>query len=139
MKEQEWPQNSIAIFQHLRAAYSAVRGRIWTKFLLIQDIIVGLVTCKNTGDQLKTKALEWPQQFSRRSRATNSTVVCGRIWPKFELSRDIIILRVTAKNEKDQMKLCHKSCHNIYAIITLWVQYAAIETRVLIQHACFKT
>ena len=106
MKAQEWPQNSIAIFQRLRAAYSAVRGRIWTKFLLIQDIIVDLVTCKNTGDQLKTKALEWSQHFSSRSRATNSTF-SGRIRPKFELSRDIIIVHVTAKNEEDQMKLCH--------------------------------
>ena len=38
--------------------------------------------------------------FFRRSRAANSTVL-GRIWPKFELVRDIIDVLVTCKYEED--------------------------------------
>ena len=38
---------------HLRAAYSAVQGRIWLKIELIQDVIVILVTSKNEEDLIK--------------------------------------------------------------------------------------
>ena len=41
--------------------------------------------------------------FFRRSRAANS-VVLSRIWPKFELVRDIIDVLVTCKYEKDPIK-----------------------------------
>ena len=34
---------------------SAVRGWIWSKFELIRDIVVILVTCKNEEDPLKNK------------------------------------------------------------------------------------
>ena len=34
---------------------SAVRGQIWSKFELIRDIVVILVTCKNKEDPLKNK------------------------------------------------------------------------------------
>ena len=41
--------------------------------------------------------------FFRRSRAANSAVL-GRIWPKFELVRDIMVVLVTCKNEQDPIK-----------------------------------
>ena len=61
--------------------------------------------------QLKKKALEWSQHFShyksgdfsRRSRATNSTVL-GPIWPNFKLVRDVTDVLVTCKNKKDGIK-----------------------------------
>ena len=46
---------NIDFFKHKRAANSAVRGQIWQKFELIQDIVVILVTCKNEEDPLKNK------------------------------------------------------------------------------------
>ena len=59
----------------------------------------------------KMKELEWSQDFSqevygdfsRRSRAANSAVL-GRIWPKFELVRDIMVVLVTCKYEEDPTK-----------------------------------
>ena len=41
--------------------------------------------------------------FFRRSRAANSTVLI-RIWPKFELLRDILVLLATLKYEEDPIK-----------------------------------
>ena len=41
--------------------------------------------------------------FFRRSRAANSAVR-GRIGPKFELVRDIMVFLVTCKYEKDSIK-----------------------------------
>ena len=38
---------------HSRAANSAVQGRIWLKFELIQDVMVILVTSKNEEDPIK--------------------------------------------------------------------------------------
>ena len=55
LKALEWPQYKILIFQKERAANSAVRGRIWPKFELIQDIVDILVTCKNEEDPLKNE------------------------------------------------------------------------------------
>ena len=40
-------------FKHSRAANSAVQGRIWLKFELIQDVMVSLVTSKNEEDPIK--------------------------------------------------------------------------------------
>ena len=56
----------------------------------------------------KMKELEWSQAFShyksiRRSRAANSAVL-SRIWPKFELVRDIMVVLVTCKYEEDPIK-----------------------------------
>ena len=42
-------------------------------------------------------------EFFSRSRAANSAVL-GRIWPKFELVRDIIDVLVTCKYEEDPIK-----------------------------------
>ena len=39
-----------------------------------------------------------------QSRAGNSTVQ-GRIWLKFELVQDVMVILVTSKNEEDQIKL----------------------------------
>ena len=47
LKALEWPQHKILIFIHSMADNSAVRGRIWSKFELIRDIIDDLVTSKN--------------------------------------------------------------------------------------------
>ena len=38
-----------------RAANSAVRGRIWSNFKLVQDFMVVLVTCKNEEDPIKNE------------------------------------------------------------------------------------
>ena len=38
---------------HSRAANSAVQGRVWLKFELIQDVMVILVTSKNEEDPIK--------------------------------------------------------------------------------------
>ena len=60
----------------------------------------------------KMKELEWSQDFShyksmgffsRRSRAANSTVL-SRIWLKFELVRDIMVVLFTCKYEEDPIK-----------------------------------
>ena len=59
----------------------------------------------------KMKELEWSQDFShyvygdfsRPSRAVNSAVL-GRIWPKFELVRDIMVVLITCKYEEDLIK-----------------------------------
>ena len=48
----EWPQH-LKFFKHSRAANSAVQGRIWLKFELIQDVMVILVSSKNEEDQIK--------------------------------------------------------------------------------------
>ena len=42
-------------FQHSRADNSSVRGRIWSKFELIQDIMNVLVTFKNKEDPNKNE------------------------------------------------------------------------------------
>ena len=42
-------------FRHSRTANSAVRGRIWSNFELIQDFMVVIVTCKNEVDPNKNK------------------------------------------------------------------------------------
>ena len=60
MKSLEWPQHfshckSMGIFfRRLRAADSAVHGRIWPNFKLIRDLMVVLTTCKNE-DAIKTE------------------------------------------------------------------------------------
>ena len=42
-------------------------------------------------------------EFFECSRAANSTVL-GRIWPKFELVEDIMVVLVTCKYEEDPIK-----------------------------------
>ena len=50
----------------------------------------------------KLKTLEWPQH--KHSRAANSAVQ-GRIWLKFELIQDVMVILVTSKNEEDPIKI----------------------------------
>ena len=60
---------------------------------------------KNEGARVVTRFLPLYVygDFSRRSRAANSAVL-GRIWPKFELVRDIMVVLVTCKYEEDPIK-----------------------------------
>ena len=51
----ECPQHKILIFKHSRADNSSVRGQIWSKFKLIQDVMDALVTSKNKEDWNKTE------------------------------------------------------------------------------------
>ena len=50
--------------------------------------------------------------FFRRSRAANS-VVLGRIWLKFELVRDIMVVLVTASMKKIQIKNWVGECRDV--------------------------
>ena len=67
-----------------------------------------LVTCKNEDDRFKNEGarvftrflpLKVYGDFSRRSRAANSTVL-GPIWPNFELLRDVMDVFITCKYEE---------------------------------------
>ena len=76
------------------------------KFELIQDVMVILVSSKNE-DPIKIEGARVATiqniDFSNIKRAANSAVR-GRIWPKFELIRDIVVILVTCKNEEDPLK-----------------------------------
>ena len=48
-------------FSHSQGQMSAVKGQIWLKFELIQDVMAILVTFKYEEDPIKLNALEWPQ------------------------------------------------------------------------------
>ena len=53
----------------------------------------------------KMKALEYSQDFSHyKSMGIFSDAVLGPIRPNFKLVRDVIVVLVTCKNEKDQIK-----------------------------------
>ena len=74
---------------------------------LIQAFMVGFVTCKNEEDPSKiegtrvvTTFLPVYGDFSRRSRAANSTHQC-LIWPNFKPTRDYMCVLVACKNEED--------------------------------------
>ena len=51
-------------FRRSRAANSEVSGRILSKFKLIQDFIVVLVTCKNEEDPIKNEGASVLTRFS---------------------------------------------------------------------------
>ena len=66
-----------------------------------------LLTCKNEVDQIKNEGarvftrflpVKVYGDFSRRSRAANSTVL-GPLWPNFELVRDVKDVLVTCQYE----------------------------------------
>ena len=80
------------------------------KFKLIQAFIVVLHICKNEENQFKIEStrvvttdllLKVYEDFSRRSRAANSTVQ-GLIWLNFHPIQDFMVVLVTCKNEEDQ-------------------------------------
>ena len=86
---------------------STVRGRIWSKFELIRDVINVLVTFKNKEDPFKNEGARVATTLNidfSQSRADNSAVK-GRIWLKFELIRDIIAILVTSKYKEDPIKI----------------------------------
>ena len=71
-----------------------------------------LVTSNFDDDSIKNKRASMETAFSHyksmgiffwRSRAANS-VVCGRIWPNFELVQALMYVIVTCKYEKDPIK-----------------------------------
>ena len=71
-----------------------------------------LVTCKNEEDPIKNEGARVFTRFLPLlvygdfliwSRAGNSTVL-GRIWLKFELVRDIMVVLLTCKNKEDPIK-----------------------------------
>ena len=67
---------------------------------------------------------------AKRSRAGNSTISDG-IWPVFEIIRDIMVVIVTCKNEKDPFKNVGARVLTKYSpIIILLELYVAMETRV---------
>ena len=99
-------------FRRSRAANSEVSDGILPKLELIQALIVVLVTCKNEEDPIKNEGARVLTRFSplkvygnffRHSRASNSAVL-GRIWPNFELVRDIMVVLVICKYEEDPIK-----------------------------------
>ena len=74
------------------------------KLKLIQTFIVVLVTCKNEEDPIKNEGGRvLTSLLFRRSRAANSEVN-GGILPKFELIQAFIVVLLTCKNVKDQIK-----------------------------------
>ena len=97
----------MGVFQHSRAAYSAVRIRILPNFELARDIIVVLHTCKNEEDPIKNEDARVLTRlyvvFFSRSRAAFSEVSSG-ILSKFELIQAFIVVLVTCKNEEDPIK-----------------------------------
>ena len=104
----------MGIFQTLRAANSAVPGRIWSKFELIQAVKVVLFTCKNEEDPIKkgrryighkNPPLLVYGNFPGRSRAANAAVR-GEISANFGLIRELMVELVTCKNEKRDNKQC---------------------------------
>ena len=52
--------------------------------------------------------------FFRRSRAANS-IVSGPIWPKFELVRDFIHVRVTCKYKKERIKSNREKVETLFS------------------------
>ena len=54
--------------------------------------------------------------FSRRSRAANSAGL-GRIWPNFELVRDIMVVLFTCKYEEDSIKNAGTSVFTTFSLL----------------------
>ena len=69
--------------------------------------MVILVSSKNEEDRIKIEGARVATiqniDFSNTKRAANSTVR-GRIWPKFQLIPDIVVILVTCKNKEDPLK-----------------------------------
>ena len=91
----------------LRAANSAVCGRIVSNFKLVRDIIVVLLTGKNEEDPIKNEGARVLTRlnivFFRRSRAANSEVSSG-ILQKFKHIQAFMVVLGTCKNENDPFK-----------------------------------
>ena len=70
MKALEWSQHYSLFFSNAQGQLTpkSVMDGILSKFKLIPDFMVGLVTCKNEVDPSKMKALEWSQDFPHNNR-----------------------------------------------------------------------
>ena len=94
-------------FRRSRAANSVVHGPIRPKFVIVQDIMVFLVTCKYEDDPIKNEGARVVTRlyvvFFGRSRVAYSKV-SGGILPKFEIIQAYIVVLVTCKNEEDPIK-----------------------------------
>ena len=86
-------------FRRSRAANSIVSSGIWPKLELIQAFIHVLITCKVNSIHYYLRHLSHYKYmgYFRRSRADNS-IVCGPIWPKFELVLEVMHVLVTYKS-----------------------------------------
>ena len=80
------------------------------------------VTYKNKEDSNKQGALVFttflPLQiygFFPEPQATNSAVL-GRMWPKLELIRNRMVVRVTFKDEEDPIKMKALECSQVFPI-----------------------
>ena len=97
------------------AANSKVSGGILPKFKLIQAFIVVLVTCKNEEDPIKNEGARVLTRFphyksmgmfsdAQGSDAQGQLTLQSMVESKFELVRDIMVVLVTCKYEKDSIK-----------------------------------
>ena len=102
-------RGATTFFKHSRADNSAVRGRIWSKFNLIRDIVVILVTCKNEEGPLKNKDAR-----VATTQNTDFSITQGQITLQSEVgsgqnsnSSEMLLpsYLVTSKYEEDMIKI----------------------------------
>ena len=102
------------IFRCSRAANSAVRCQILTKFELVKAFMHVLITCKyhkdwiiNSREKVETSFFPivslWGIFHTLQDSYSNSTVGC-RIWLNLELDQDFMHVLITCKYKKDWMK-----------------------------------
>ena len=74
-------------FSNTQRQITAVRGRIWSKFELIRDVMDVLVTSKNKEDPNKNEGARVATTLNINFSHSQGqiTAVKGRIWLKFEL------------------------------------------------------
>ena len=105
------------------------------KFELIQAFMHVLLTCINEEDQIKNEGARLFTRFlpllvygdfSGRSRAANSAVH-GRIWLKFELVQDIMVVLLTCKN-KDTIKN-----EGARVITTLYINFSDAQGQITLE------
>ena len=84
--------------------------------------MVVLVTCKNEEDPFKNEGSRVYRDFSRHSRAANSTIR-SQIWLKFKLIPAFMVVLVTYKNEEDLI-------NNEGARVVIYVKFSDIQGQV---------
>ena len=126
----------MGIFKTLKGSYPNSPRSDLAEFQTHTSFTVVLVTCKNEKDPIKNEGarkvttflqLHVYGDFSRRSRAANSEVLC-LILPNFEPILDFMVVLVTCKNKEEPSQ-------NEEARVgtsSLWELSVAMETRVLI-------
>ena len=93
-----------------------------------------LVTCKNEDGSIKNEGARVVAtfshykygDFSRRSRAPNSTVH-SPIWPNFEPVRDVMVVLITCKNEADPIKN-----EGARAFTTLYINFSDAQGQIVV-------